>query len=215
MRNALLPRKAPLQARARASYEAILEAATQIIASRGLAGFNTNAVAERAGVSIGSLYQYFPNKDALMVALIRQQQERQGAAVRAAVEATGTKASLEFVVRTIIRAAMRNHYDNELLAAAIDHEEARLPIKDRLDDYLASLGADLAGFLRRFSSEIRPEAVERGARTLPALVRGVVDAWADLAPAQLDIAEEEAVAAVLGYLRGGPGTTAKATAQNS
>jgi AcrR family transcriptional regulator len=62
----LAPRKLPRQQRARATCEAILEAAAHIIGREGLAGFNTNAVAERAGVSIGSLYQYFPNKDSLM-----------------------------------------------------------------------------------------------------------------------------------------------------
>lgn len=43
----------------------LLEAAAQVLEAKGLEGFNTNAVAERAGVSIGSLYQYFPSKDAL------------------------------------------------------------------------------------------------------------------------------------------------------
>jgi AcrR family transcriptional regulator len=201
MAGALSPRKAPRQARARASYEAIVEAAAQIIAARGLSGFNTNAVAGKAGVSIGSLYQYFPNKDALMVVLIRRQQERQAAALRTAVERIGADADLDSVVRALVRAAMQQNREDELLAAAIDHEEARLPIDDCLDDHLARLGASVAAFLARFAGELRPEVIERGARTLPALVRGVVDAWANLAPARLDIAEEEAVAAVLGYLR--------------
>lgn len=52
------PRKRPRQARSVATFEAILEAAARILE------INTNAVAELAGVSIGSLYQYFPSKDA-------------------------------------------------------------------------------------------------------------------------------------------------------
>lgn len=64
------PRKRPRQARSVATFEAILEAAARILESLGFAGFNTNAVAELAGVSIGSLYQYFPSKDALIVELI-------------------------------------------------------------------------------------------------------------------------------------------------
>jgi AcrR family transcriptional regulator len=202
---ALSPRKAPRQARAQASYEAILEAAAQIIAARGLAGFNTNAVAEKAGVSIGSLYQYFPNKDALMVALIRRHQERQAAALQTAVDRIGADADLDNVVRALVRTAMQQQREDELLAAAIDHEEARLPINDCLDDHLASLGGPVAAFLGRFAGELRPAVVERAARTLPALVRGVVDAWTNLRPPQLDIAEDEAVAAVLGYLRSGSG----------
>lgn len=64
------PRRTPVQARAIATVEAIVEAAAQTFERLGYEGATTNRVAERAGVSIGSLYQYFPNKDALLVALI-------------------------------------------------------------------------------------------------------------------------------------------------
>ncbi|OUC60133.1 TetR family transcriptional regulator [Acinetobacter seifertii] len=70
------PRKRPRQARSVATFEAILEAAARILESLGFAGFNTNAVAELAGVSIGSLYQYFPSKDALIVELIRRERTK-------------------------------------------------------------------------------------------------------------------------------------------
>ena len=59
------PRKQPSQERSRETVAVILEAAARILESRGIEGYNTNAVAEKAGVSIGSLYQYFPGKDAL------------------------------------------------------------------------------------------------------------------------------------------------------
>lgn len=59
----------PIQHRARATVDAIIEAAGQLLVSQGRAGVTTNAVAQRAGVSIGSLYQYFPNKEAIFAAL--------------------------------------------------------------------------------------------------------------------------------------------------
>jgi AcrR family transcriptional regulator len=62
-------RRIPRQSRSRALVEAILEATARILSERGYANTNTNLVAERAGVSIGSVYQYFPNKDALISAL--------------------------------------------------------------------------------------------------------------------------------------------------
>ena len=120
----LEPRKTPKQERARATCDAILEAAARIIAGQGLAAFNTNAVAERAGVSIGSLYQYFPNKDALMAALIQRQQEAQLGTFQAAAEMVGSEKTLDKVVRSLVRAAMQHHSDDDLLASAIDHEEA-------------------------------------------------------------------------------------------
>ncbi len=63
------PRKQPRQRRSAETVERILDAATRIFDERGYRATTTNHVAEAAGVSIGSLYQYFPNKDALLVAL--------------------------------------------------------------------------------------------------------------------------------------------------
>lgn len=63
--------------------EAILEATARVLAERGYAGTNTNRVAERAGVSVGSVYQYFPHKDSLVAAL----HERHGARMYAAIAA--------------------------------------------------------------------------------------------------------------------------------
>jgi len=65
----LKPIKEPKQARSRETFEAILRAAAQVFERSGYAGATTNRIAERAGVSIGSLYQYFANKDAILVAL--------------------------------------------------------------------------------------------------------------------------------------------------
>lgn len=195
------PRKLPQQGRSRATCDAILEAAARIIARDGLAGFNTNAVATRAGVSIGSLYQYYPNKDALMVALIDRQQRQQLDNLIAAASQIEASAGLETIVRTLVRGAMQHHRDNDLLASAIDHEEARLPVGALVGRYLDQGGALVGVMLARFAHQIRPIDPALAARTLPALVRAVTDAWANQSPPQLETAEDEAVKAVLGYLR--------------
>jgi AcrR family transcriptional regulator len=70
------PRKTPTQRRAIETYGTILTAAAHILVERGVSGFTTNHVARRAGVPIGSVYQYFPNKDAILSALLRRQLER-------------------------------------------------------------------------------------------------------------------------------------------
>jgi len=70
-----IKRRIPRQARAAETAAAILEGAAQILEANGLAGFTTNVVAERAGVSIGTLYQYFADKNAILVALAKQQVE--------------------------------------------------------------------------------------------------------------------------------------------
>ena len=68
-------RKIPSQVRSRATVEIILEAAAQLLESVGEDGFNTNALAERAGVSIGTLYRYFPDKQSIIAALARQEKD--------------------------------------------------------------------------------------------------------------------------------------------
>lgn len=200
MTTSFRPRKLPKQARGRATCDAIIEAAAHIISKGGLAAYNTNAVAERAGVSIGSLYQYFPNKDALMVAVIDWQQSRQLETLKLAFGSIDGAPAMEALVRTLVRAAMSHHHNDALLASAIDHEEARLPVGDIVGGYLEQSGALVAALLWRFQDEIAPTDPQRAARTLPAIVRAVTDAWANLDPPQLTNAEDEAVRAVLGYL---------------
>lgn len=69
-------RRAPRQVRAQRTVEAILEAAGQLLVTRGRGSVTTNAVAARAGVSVGSLYQYFPNKEAIFTALQQEHRHR-------------------------------------------------------------------------------------------------------------------------------------------
>lgn len=65
------PRKLPVQARSAASVDAILKATIQVLLSVGKEKLTTTRVAARAGVSVGTLYQYFPNKSALLRAVMR------------------------------------------------------------------------------------------------------------------------------------------------
>ena len=66
------PRKQPVQARSSASVDAILEATIQVLLQVGKEQLTTTRVAARAGVSVGTLYQYFPNKSALLQAVLKQ-----------------------------------------------------------------------------------------------------------------------------------------------
>lgn len=71
-RTPVKPRKLPTQERSRATVDAIMQAATYILVKFGWERLTTNAIAERAGVNIGSLYQYFPNKQAIIAELQRR-----------------------------------------------------------------------------------------------------------------------------------------------
>jgi AcrR family transcriptional regulator len=69
---ALKPRKTPTQARSAATVDAIFEATIQVLLADGGQRLTTTRVAERAGVSVGTMYQYFPNKQALLYAVVHQ-----------------------------------------------------------------------------------------------------------------------------------------------
>lgn len=95
------PRRQPRQSRARFTCDAILTATAQILETQGEAALTTNAIAERAGVSVGSLYQYFPNKDAILIEIARRETARFAARVE---EASSGEADADKATRLAIRA---------------------------------------------------------------------------------------------------------------
>lgn len=98
-------RRIPRQARAAETVDAILEAAAQVLEAGGLGAFTTNAVAERAGVSIGTLYQYFADKDALMQAIAEREMKATFARIAATLGDEG-HATREERVRGVVRAVI-------------------------------------------------------------------------------------------------------------
>ncbi|MFN0246464.1 MAG: TetR/AcrR family transcriptional regulator [Kofleriaceae bacterium] len=95
--------RAPSTDAGEAIVESILIAAEHVLERDGLEGFTTNHVAERAGVSVGSLYQYFPNKHAVLAELARRLERRTESALSALLE-TSTDASLHEVTTRVVDA---------------------------------------------------------------------------------------------------------------
>jgi AcrR family transcriptional regulator len=148
----LEPRKLPKQSRSEATVRAILEAAAQVFERHGYAAATTNRIAKRAGVSIGSLYQYFPNKDAVLVALVHQHIADSTAVLQPHLQRLGSDARWNDVLPDIVDAMVAMH----ALAPGLHRvlfEETPLPatlraelqqLEDRLVDLTASaLAADL------------------------------------------------------------------------
>lgn len=94
-------RKTPRQQRAQNSMDVVLEAAAQLLEASGEAGFNTNALAERAGVSIGTVYRYFPDKRSILRALAARETEAHRSAVMAVLDGGSPGVARD---RAIIRA---------------------------------------------------------------------------------------------------------------
>ena len=132
MKTAFKPRKMPRQGRSKVTVDAILQSAAEILKEMDYAKFNTNLVAERAGISIGSLYQYFPNKDALIVALHKKHTQHIHDLLRTVIDhqnAQTLKQRIESLANPVIAA---NSFEPEL------HQllEKKLPFFDinRVED---------------------------------------------------------------------------------
>jgi len=119
----LIPLKKPRQRRSRVTYNAILEATTQLLIERGYAATTTNHIAERAGISIGSLYQYFPNKEAIAVELL-QRHIVNGPSFMASQVAQSMKNQCgpAKIVKCAIEAACDHHTDNPALHKVLEEE---------------------------------------------------------------------------------------------
>ena len=167
----LKPRKSPVQRRSAQTVEAVLEAAARILETRGLAACTTNAVAERAGVSIGSLYQYFPNRDALTVALI----ERETAQLMADVASASMLEHSRGCVLAMVHAAVAHQMRRPVLARIIDFEERRLPLGERNLRVADAIHAALLDALTNKPGAPDLDDASLVAHDLLAIVRGMID----------------------------------------
>lgn len=132
-------RKTPSQTRALRTVDTLFEAATRILASEGEAGFTTNRIAERAGFSIGTLYQYFPSKEAIVVALVRRHRDRVLRELDVMLERCvrgeyGTEHALRLYLRHIVDAFGRGQKAQRLLARLGWQLDAPAAIVAAMDD---------------------------------------------------------------------------------
>ncbi|MBB3381917.1 MULTISPECIES: TetR/AcrR family transcriptional regulator [unclassified Rhizobium] len=190
-----MPRKAPRQARSLATVEAIVEAAARILEERGHEAFSTNAVAEKAGVSVGSLYQYFPRKDALIGALILRETSRLVAEAEIAADKTTGSEALSALILPCVEQQLRR----PALARLLDFEEARLPL-DAATEAVKRRFFELtrATLLR---PDLPPQAdIKVASRDVVAIIKGMVDAAGDHGDTDKNQLALRVKRAVLGYL---------------
>ena len=154
-RGPLHPRKTPVQDRSTATVDAIFEAAIQVLLSAGPDHLTTTRVAERAGVSVGTLYQYFPNKHALVFSVIQRH--------------------VNNVTTALENACRRNHGEpvstmvEAIVHAFVDAKLERADISTAL--YAMAAGPEAAALLRK--------AGKRGQAALSAMLATAPDARFD------------------------------------
>lgn len=192
------PRKQPRQARARATCEAVKQAAARILVTGGPPALNTNAIAETAGVSVGTLYQYYPSKQAILAELVRDMRAGMLADIeRGRAQAKGH--DLRTAVRLMVGASLDHHRRDALGAEAMERAEAELPMDaetDALKRRIIALVADLlAGY-----GIADPELA---ARDLSAMTRGMAQAAVTAGETDFDTLTERIARGAIGYLETG------------
>lgn len=192
-------RKQPTQDRAAKTRQRILEAAAHVFAEYGYVAGTTNRIAECAEVSIGSLYQYFPNKDAILHALMDAHVDA-GAELLGKRLADGLPEQLDEALRIFVRATIDNHRDNPRLHRVLFEEAPRAPaFLSRLHDLEQSMVDVTAGLL-----DNHPAVQAKGrlrARVVVATIESLVHRLiASPDPADPQQLEDEIVRLLTGYL---------------
>lgn len=118
-------RKSPKQDRSKDLVDAVMDAATRILESAGIDQVTTNKIAAKAGISIGSLYQYFPGKDAIFSMMIERQIDANADRYRRLVDECRSKTSREFI-EALVGDAVDFFYERRVFIATLFAEATKL-----------------------------------------------------------------------------------------
>jgi AcrR family transcriptional regulator len=197
-------RKAPRQARSEATIAAIVEAAAQILEKDGDDGVTTAAIAGRAGVSIGTLYQYFEDRDAVLAAVIRRDRQLMSAEIARRI-AEANPQSVEALVRDVIAALLavmrpRRRRRRLITLGAAMRMQSSADIAATID----GVGALIAAAAARYPKEIRRPLTPVRTYVLTRAVMGALRAAMMENAKVLDDPEfeEELVRMAMGCLKG-------------
>jgi AcrR family transcriptional regulator len=196
------PRKQPRQARSQATIDAILTATARVLVKDGFDRASTNRIAEAAGVSIGSLYQYFPCKEALVAALVERHIEQMTALLTDAFVRLAALPIAE-AARELVSLHLRAHAIDPRLHRVVSEQLPRLGRVDRVHDVERQAMRMVRAYLEAHRREITPKDLDLAAFVLVETVEGLTHA-ALLHGARVDDDKliDEITALVVRYLTG-------------
>lgn len=148
------PRKHASQERSRATVEALIEATARILVREGFDRASTNRIAEEAGVSIGSLYQYYPGKEALVAAVIDRHNQEIMQVVRSALADVASQ-PIEKAVRRLVAVAIEAHRVNPKLHRVLAEQIPRTGRLENVETFNRETYALVRTYLEAHSDELR------------------------------------------------------------
>jgi AcrR family transcriptional regulator len=198
------PRKEASQERSRATVDALVDATARILVREGFDKASTNRIAEVAGVSVGSLYQYFPSKEALVAAVIERHQQEILQLVRGELAKVANQ-PIERGIRTLVAMAVKAHRLDPKLHRVLAEQIPRVGKLEKVETFNRANYALFEAYLERHRKEIRAADLELAAfvcvTSIEALTHTAVlhhDISDKAAAALID----EATRLVVGYLTG-------------
>lgn len=193
------PRKTPIQQRARRTRERILAGAAQVFAEYGYASGTTDRIAAAAGLSVGSLYQYFPNKDAILLVLAQSHLDQTADVVR---ETLAEPRPVEAWLPALAEAVVGLHAENPRLHQVLFEEAPRPPeLLARFRQVEKEAVAAVAALLRA-DATLRVAHPDQSARFVVATIESLTHRFMGHSPqiAANDLVDQ-IVSMILKYLR--------------
>jgi AcrR family transcriptional regulator len=201
-RTRTVPRKMPKQQRSKETVDVILAATARVLVKEGFDRASTNRIAEAAGVSIGSLYQYFPSKEALVAALVERHIDSMAGQLEAEMTAVAD-APLDVAVRRMVTLMMDAHAVEPELHRVLNEQVPRVGRLHRLHEVEARMQRLARDYFERRRDEIGRADLDTAAfvcvQTIEALTHAAT-MHRESAPAY-DLLVDEVTAMVVRYLR--------------
>jgi AcrR family transcriptional regulator len=199
------PRKAASQERSRATVDALVEATARILVKEGFDKASTNRIAEVAGVSVGSLYQYFPGKEALVVAVIERHQQEIMQTVRGEL-ADVLAQPVEQAVRKLVAVAVKAHRVNPRLHRVLAEQIPRVGKLEKLEGFNRENYTLFRTYLESHRDELRVDDLELASfvcvTTIEALTHNAVLHHSRmLSDEKMEALIDETARLVTGYLK--------------
>jgi AcrR family transcriptional regulator len=199
------PRKSATQARSRATVAALVEATARILVVEGFDKASTNRIAEVAGVSVGSLYQYFPSKEALVLAVIERHNREIMEVVGATLEEIASL-PVEKGVRRLVAVAVEAHRIDPQLHRVLAEQIPRTGRLENVEAYNREAYALFGVWLASRRAELRVADLELAtfvcATAIEALAHDAVLHHADRFPDEaVEALIDETARLILGYLK--------------
>lgn len=166
-------RKAPQQKRAMATLEALMTATARILVQKGYEGATTNHIAVAAGISVGSLYQYFPNKEALVAELVERQMTEEMEVLSRVLPAL-RGGPLREGVRKLLDAMLEIHRRDPALRRIIIEQVPRVGRLAKMLDLQSQIAQVIRNHLEERCEEIRPRDLDMAAFILVHSVEAVI-----------------------------------------